>query len=125
MEDKGLEIQVTDNSDMDLINLYVRDSVEIIWPAKGNRDDSVDIKHDSIAWLPYSDASRYHIKISSIERKGTSTSYFPVFQTVIENQTQYPLTNLKIVESGDSGAESEYGVEITAFTTDGRFLSES
>lgn len=123
--EKGLQVEVTSNPDIDTVNLYLRDSVKIVWPVKSEAEENVDIKKGTIVWAPYPEATKYHLKITHIKREDRGASYFPILQTVVENQTQYPLTNLKIVDSDDPNAETEYGVEIAAFKEDGTFLSES
>jgi hypothetical protein len=119
---KGLKVNVTVSSENILLTLEIKPNINVVWPVKDKKITKAATEKDIISWEDVDDAGKYLVEISSIDRNGATKSWSTIV-TYTTTESSLPLSSIKTVPS--EGQKQEYGVEITAFTDDDRYITES
>ena len=110
----------------------LRDAIAVHWPARTDFSDLIDAKADLpladpvssvISWTPMPPATQYEIQIEAIERKGGSMSS----KTILRRRTSDPELRLAQLPHEPARAQlpSEYTIELFAFDSTGKLVSEN
>lgn len=128
----GLEVSLPAPRGAAVPSFELRDAIAVRWPARVAMPDLIDAKADLpraeasasvIAWTPVPAAAQYEIQVSEIERKDGSMSA----HTILRRRTGAAQLRLADLPQDPARAErpGEYTIEIFAFDSAGRLVSES
>lgn len=121
--DKGLPVDVTEDSDKTHIDISIKPNISLIWPDNSNPEEPATIESE-IRWEAYANAKKYYAAFYTIKRSGSSTRYSQATSMIVSAETSIPLNSLKHTKTNDD-TKREYGVEIYAFSEDGTLLGKS
>lgn len=109
------------------IQLEIRREIELLRKVKQRKPVPLSLEEDKIEWQAHPDASQYHIKISRVTERGSSTVFSPISHRVVKDATSLALKDLQTrsIEATEGEEKATYSVDIRAFSDDGTFLSES
>ncbi|MEH6470446.1 MAG: hypothetical protein V7752_04280 [Halopseudomonas sp.] len=121
--DNGITLTTADSADKAQLVFSLRPRLQMNWPSQQKQPAALETMSAVISWLVDEKATDYLVKISNVERRGTTTSYSELTQLYVK-ENQLPLTSLAVID--DEGAKAqEYSVSIIAFDSEGNFVNES
>jgi hypothetical protein len=118
---------------LDFPVFHYRDPIRILSPVENSTINLADLK---FIWSPIENAAYYKLHISRIDKKGSTTSYYPVIShdNIRENQISYNelLKSRPTTESKNKCDTLEtleprkiYGVKIIAYNKDNQIITAS
>lgn len=118
---------------LDFPVFHYRDPIKILSPVENSTINLADLK---FIWAPIENAAYYKLHISRIDKKGTTTSYYPVIShdNIIRNQISYNelLTSRPTAESKNECKTLEtleprkiYGIKIIAYNQNNQIITAS
>lgn len=122
----GLEVNATSGPVGAPFDLNIMRDIAVRWPTQSEDDEeAVDAKFDNdvLSWNAVPGADRYLIEISRVERRATSTSFFPVVMKTVVDVTVLPLSELK--SAAANHGENEFKLESYAFDDEGKLLTQT
>ena len=124
----GYKVTVADRKPAEpQIQLEIHREMALLRKVKQRKPVTLSLEEDAIKWQPYPGASQYHVKISRVTKRGSSTVFSPISQRVVKDATSLALTDLQTrrIEATENQDKATYSVKLRAFSYDGTFLSES
>ena len=123
--EQGVPIVISNQKQQDpLITVFIRDDVNVLWPAKDNYFESADLSTATIKWDAYPNAHEYLLRFKYVTRRtNNSMSYTEVAQRRVKGAELFPLAELSTKVS--SSNKNEYTVEVLAFDQDRNLLGVS
>lgn len=118
----GYTVNVNDDPNVTHFNAAIHNDILLNWPNPKAEGIKATI-NDTISWEPPPEATKYYVSIKKIKRDGDTTHYSPITSKILYGETSLPLSKLKHINT-KKNTETEYAVEVFAFSDDGIIVSE-
>jgi hypothetical protein len=119
-QSEGFAMTAGDATAPPLLELTLRPRVALRWPDA--TETRAALEQAAITWDPYPGATTYLVKITELEREGTTTSFHEVTRQVVSGTASLALAGLAKAPAEDA---AEYHATVYAFAADGALLSRS
>ncbi len=119
----GVSVTVGIGDALGTIHVDLKPQIALIWPEQVDKPVSGEIVEQRIQWAPQEGIDRYLVKLTRMERNGSSISFHHVASRVVVGESQLDLMALEHVASG--GSKEEYQVEVFGFDSEGRFINST